>query len=170
MTLAAGANYLLDMELTALDNTGQGEVLSNPRVMTSDRQLAHIEQGTQIPYQTVGAANTGPTISFKDAVLLMNVTPQITPQGSVIMDIEVQKDAPGVPVQSGQLGSNVVSISKKNVKTRVQVEDGQTVVLGGVLNPLKVLLPIRFLGLVIFQALVGCLRHQKIERITKQNC
>lgn len=130
MTLASGANYLLDLELTALDTSGEGEVLSNPRVMTSDRQLAHIEQGTQIPYQTAGAANTGPTTSFKDAVLKMDVTPQITPQGSVIMDIEVQKDAVGEKVESG-VGTQI-SIEKKNVKTRVQVEDGQTVVLGGV--------------------------------------
>lgn len=130
MTLASGANYLLDLELTALDTSGDGEVLSNPRVMTSDRQLAHIEQGTQIPYQTAGAANTGPTTSFKDAVLKMDVTPQITPHGSVIMDIEVTKDAIGDRVDSG-VGTQI-SIEKKNVKTRVQVEDGQTVVLGGV--------------------------------------
>lgn len=130
MTLASGANYLLDLELTALDTTDQGEVLSNPRVMTTDRQLAHIESGREIPYQTAGAANTGPTTSFKDAVLMMDVTPQITPQGSVIMDIDVQKDDVGQVVDSG-VGQQL-SIDKRNLKTRVQVEDGQTVVLGGV--------------------------------------
>jgi type IV pilus assembly protein PilQ len=130
MTLASGANYLLDLELKAMDTTDEGEILSNPRVMTSDRQLAHIEQGRQIPYQTAGAANTGPTTSFKDAVLMMDVTPQITPHGSVIMDIEVTKDDVGTTVNSG-VGTQI-SIDKRNLKTRVQVEDGQTVVLGGV--------------------------------------
>lgn len=130
MTLASGANYLLDLELTALDSTDQGEVLSNPRVMTTDRQMAHIESGREIPYQTAGAANTGPTTSFKDAVLMMDVTPQITPQGSVIMDIDITKDDVGQVVDSG-VGQQL-SIDKRNLKTRVQVEDGQTVVLGGV--------------------------------------
>lgn len=130
MTLASGADYLLSLELTAMDTRSEAEVLSNPRVMTSDRQLAHIEQGRQIPYQTAGAANTGPTTSFKDAVLKMDVTPQITPHGSVIMDIEVTKDDVGDTINSG-VGQQI-SIDKRNLKTRVQVEDGQTLVLGGV--------------------------------------
>jgi type IV pilus assembly protein PilQ len=131
MTLASGANYLLDLELTALDKSGEGELLANPRVLTTDRQLAHIEQGTQIPYQSGGGVGVPPTTSFKDAALMMDVTPQITPQGSVIMDITVSKDAVGDRVPSG-LGGDQISIERKNVKTRVQVEDGQTVVLGGV--------------------------------------
>ena len=130
MTLAAGANYLLSLEIEALQNEGKGEQLSNPRVLTSDRQMAHIEQGSQIPYQS-SSANSGPTTQFIDATLVMDVTPQITPTGSIIMDIEVSKDAPGLPVPTG-LGGEALAIEKKNVMTRVQVEDGETVVLGGV--------------------------------------
>ncbi|OAI20105.1 pilus assembly protein PilQ [Methylomonas lenta] len=130
MTLAAGANYLLSLEIEALQNEGKGEQLSNPRVLTSDRQMAHIEQGSQIPYQS-SSANSGPTTEFIDATLMMDVTPQITPTGSIIMDIEVSKDAPGLPVPTG-LGGEALAIEKKNVMTRVQVEDGETVVLGGV--------------------------------------
>ena len=129
-TLASGANYLLNLEIDALQTEGKGEQLSNPRVLTSDRQMAHIEQGTQIPYQS-SSANTGPVTEFINATLVMDVTPQITPTGSIIMDIEVQKDAPGTEVPTGT-GGSALQIEKKNVKTSVQVEDGETVVLGGV--------------------------------------
>lgn len=130
MTLAAGANYLLDFEIEALQDEGNGEQLSNPRVLTSDRQLAHIEQGTQIPYSTA-SANSGPNTSFINATLVMDVTPQITPSGSIIMEIEVSKDAPGQVVPQAQ-GGEALAIEKKNVSTKVQIEDGETVVLGGV--------------------------------------
>ncbi len=128
MTLAAGANYLLDFEIEALQDEGNGEQLSNPRVLTSDRQLAHIEQGTQIPYSVV--SQNGVNTEFINATLLMDVTPQITPSGSIIMEIEVSKDAPGerVPTATG----DALAIEKKNITTKVQVEDGETVVLGGV--------------------------------------
>lgn len=128
MTLAAGANYLLDFEIEALQDEGNGEQLSNPRVLTSDRQLAHIEQGTQIPYSVV--SQNGTNTEFINATLLMDVTPQITPSGSIIMEVEVSKDAPGerVPTAIG----DALAIEKKNIKTKVQVEDGETVVLGGV--------------------------------------
>ena len=128
MTLAAGANYLLDFEIEALQDEGNGEQLSNPRVLTSDRQLAHIEQGTQIPYTVT--SQEGPNTQFINATLLMDVTPQITPSGSIIMEIEVSKDAPGerVPTAIGE----ALAIEKKNIQTKVQVEDGETVVLGGV--------------------------------------
>lgn len=130
MTLAAGANYLLSMEIDALQNERKGEQLANPRVLTSDRQLAHIEQGQQIPF-TAASANAGTNTEFIDATLVMDVTPQITPSGSIIMEIEVSKDAPGLPVPQAQ-GGTALAIEKKNVHTRVQVEDGETVVLGGV--------------------------------------
>lgn len=128
MTLAAGANYLLNFEIEALQDEGNGEQLSNPRVLTSDRQLAHIEQGTQIPYSVV--SQNGTNTEFINATLLMDVTPQITPSGSIIMEIEVSKDAPGerVPTAIG----DALAIERKNIKTKVQVEDGETVVLGGV--------------------------------------
>ncbi|MCK9607712.1 MAG: type IV pilus secretin PilQ [Methylomonas sp.] len=128
-TLASGANYLLSLEIDALQTEGKGQQLSNPRVLTSNLQTAHIEQGTQIPFQS-SSANTGPVTEFINATLVMDVTPQITPNGSIIMDIEVQKDAPGTAVPTGT--GTALQIEKKNVKTSVQVEDGETVVLGGV--------------------------------------
>lgn len=128
-TLASGANYLLSLEIDALQTEGKGQQLSNPRVLTSNLQTAHIEQGTQIPFQS-SSANTGPVTEFINATLVMDVTPQITPTGSIIMDIEVQKDAPGAAVPTGT--GTALQIEKKNVKTSVQVEDGETVVLGGV--------------------------------------
>ena len=131
MTLASGANYLLSMEIQALQNEGRGEQLSNPRVLTSDRQLAHIEQGTAIPYTVAQSATSPATTTYVDATLSMDVTPQITPTGSIIMDIFVSKDAPGVNYAQSQ-GGEAPSIEKKNVETRVQVEDGETIVLGGV--------------------------------------
>lgn len=129
MTLASGANYLLSLEIQAMQDEGKGEQLSNPRVLTSDRQLAHIEQGTAIPYTTV--SNLGTKTEFIDATLSLDVIPQIAPSGSIIMDIEVNKDAAGNIVPQSQ-GGEAVAIEKKNVRTRVQVEDGETVVLGGV--------------------------------------
>lgn len=130
MTLAAGANYILNMEIDALQGNSRGEVLSNPRVLTTDRQLAHIEQGTAIPYST--ASQNGTNVEFVDATLMMDVTPQITPSGSIIMDIEVSKDAPREEPVPQATGATAIAIEKKNVSTRVQVEDGETVVLGGI--------------------------------------
>lgn len=129
MTLASGANYLLSLEIEAMQDEGKGEQLSNPRVLTSDRQLAHIEQGTAIPYTTV--SQDGTKTEFIDATLSLDVIPQIAPSGSIIMDIEVNKDAAGNIIPQAQ-GGEAVAIEKKNVRTRVQVEDGETVVLGGV--------------------------------------
>jgi len=131
MTLASGANYLLSMEIQALQNENKGEQLSNPRVLTSDRQLAHIEQGTAIPYTVAQSATSPASTTYVDATLSMDVTPQITPSGSIIMDILVRKDAPG-PNYAQSQGGQAPGIEKKNVETRVQVEDGQTVVLGGI--------------------------------------
>jgi type IV pilus assembly protein PilQ len=128
MTLASGANYLLDMEIKALQNDGQGEQMSNPRVMTTDRVKATITQGVQIPYTT--ATLQGIQTNFKDAVLQLDVTPQITPGGSVIMELDITRDSQGVRVTTGGLEN--VAIDKRGVKTKVQVEDGETVVLGGV--------------------------------------
>ncbi len=133
MTLASGANYLLSMEVSALQDQNRGEQLSNPRVLTSDRQLAHIEQGTSIPYSTVGQ-NGAVNVEFVDATLMMDVVPQITPSGSIIMDIDVNKDSKDQELIPQATGVDVmaVAIARKNVRTRVHVEDGETVVLGGI--------------------------------------
>lgn len=129
MTLARGADYVLNLELQALQIEGRGEIVSNPRVMTMDRCTAVMTQGVQIPVTTPGTANTPPTTTYIDAVLELDATPQITPSGSVIMNLLVKKDnenATSNPV-SGNPG-----IDKRQIKTSVLVEDGETVVLGGV--------------------------------------
>ncbi|WP_445372256.1 type IV pilus secretin PilQ [Methylomonas sp. HW2-6] len=129
LTLARGADYLLNLEINALQDDGKGELVSNPRVMTSDRVQASIKQGVQIPYQTQSQA-TGPVTQLVDAVLELNVTPQITPSGSVIMQLDIKKDSPGTPLATG--GNATVPIDTRQLKTKVQVEDGETVVLGGI--------------------------------------
>ncbi|MDI1277178.1 type IV pilus secretin family protein [Methylobacter sp.] len=129
MTLARGADYVLNLELQALQIEGKGEIVSNPRVMTMDRCTAVMMQGVQIPVTTPGTANTPPTTTYIDAVLKLNATPQITPSGSVIMNLLITKD-------NANTTSNPVSgnpgIDKREIKTSVLVEDGETVVLGGV--------------------------------------
>lgn len=120
MTLARAADYVLNLELSALENENRGEVLANPRVMTSDRELAFIKQGVQIPYTTV--SQDGTQTQLIDAVLELNVTPQITPDGDVIMDLLIKKDA------ANQAGG----IDKREVETLVRVKDGETIILGGV--------------------------------------
>jgi len=120
-----GKDYLLDMELSALQMEGRGEVLSNPRVITSNRSEALIEQGVEIPYQQ--ATSSGATsVSFKKAVLSLKVVPQITPDDRIIMDLNVTKDS------VGQVFNGVPSINSREVKTQVLVRDGDTVVLGGI--------------------------------------
>ncbi len=120
MTLARAADYVLNLELSALENENRGEVLANPRVMTSDRELAFIKQGVQIPFTTV--SQDGTQTQLIDAVLELNVTPQITPDGDVIMDLLIKKDA----------ANAAGGIDKREVETMVRVRDGETIVLGGV--------------------------------------
>ena len=127
-TLASGANHWLDVEIQAMQADGLGEQIANPRIMTTDRVTASISQGVQIPY-TTQTANTINT-HFKDAVLQLEVTPQITPGGSVIMDLDITRDSQGKNVVTG--GQENVAIDKRGIKTKVQVEDGETLVLGGV--------------------------------------
>ncbi len=127
MTLARGADYVLNLELQALQFDGKAEIVSNPRVMTMDRCTAVMTQGVQIPVTTPGSANSPPTVTYIDAVLELNATPQITPSGSVIMNLLVKKDNQNTTLVSGNPG-----IDKREIKTSVLVEDGETVVLGGV--------------------------------------
>ncbi len=128
MTLARGADYVLNLEIRALQDEGNGESISNPRILTSDRCQATIKQGTQIPY--VSRSQDGTTTELIDAVLSLEVTPQITPSGKVIMELTIKKDEPGTPIIVD--GVQTVPILKKEIITNVHVEDGETVVLGGV--------------------------------------
>jgi len=116
---------LLELELSAMQAEGRGEVISTPRVITSNQQEASIEQGTEIPFQEASASGAT-SVSFEDAVLELNVTPQITPDGRVIMDLEVKKD------EVGQVFQGVPSIDTQAVQTQVLVDNGETVVLGGI--------------------------------------
>ncbi|TMH41416.1 MAG: type IV pilus secretin PilQ [Betaproteobacteria bacterium] len=115
----------LFLELSALEADGKGKIISSPRVLTADQVEAVIEQGTEIPYQQ--ATSSGATsVSFRKANLALKVKPQITPDGNVIMTIDVNKDQPGATTPAG------VQISTKHVKTEVLVENGGTVVIGGI--------------------------------------
>jgi type IV pilus assembly protein PilQ len=127
-----GSNYIVDLELSAAQAETRAEVISSPRVITANQKEATIEQGTEIPYQQ-SASSGATTISFKKAVLSMKVTPQITPDNRIILDLDVKKDSIGtITVASG--GVNVPSIDTKEIVTQVLMNDGQTVVLGGVLE------------------------------------
>ena len=126
-----GDDYLVDLELTALEAEGRGEIVSTPRVITANQKEAVIEQGVEIPYQQ-SASSGATTIQFKKAVLSLTVTPQITPDNNIIMDLMVHKDSVGEIISTGGLGGTVPSIDTRNVQTQVLVKNGQTVVLGGI--------------------------------------
>jgi type IV pilus assembly protein PilQ len=119
---------LLNLEISALELDGRGKVISSPRVVTADKVKASIEQGTEIPYQSVSAGGGIGQVQFRKAVLKLEVTPQITPEGAIFLDVKVNKDTPSATVSS----SAGVAIDTKNVATQVLVENGGTVVLGGI--------------------------------------
>lgn len=123
------ADFMLDLELSALQADGYGEVISTPKVLTADKQKATIKTGQEIPYQTI--TNTGgiatATVAFKEAVLQLDVTPSITPEGKVQMQLNVTNDSIGTAAVNGE-----VPINKNEINTNVLVNDGETVVLGGV--------------------------------------
>jgi len=120
------ADYLLDLELSAIETDGRAEIVSQPRVITADGQTASIESGTEIPYQE--ASSSGATsVSFKSAVLKLQVTPQITPDERIIMDLEINQDSVGEITNTG-----VPTIDTNSVRTQVLVDNGETVVLGGI--------------------------------------
>jgi type IV pilus assembly protein PilQ len=119
------ANRFLNLELSALEADGKGQIISSPRVLTEDKKVAVIEQGIELPYQT--ATSSGATaITFKKANLRLEVTPQITPDGNVVLDVDVSKDSKGDATPAG------FAINNQHVNTRTMVENGGTVVLGGI--------------------------------------
>ena len=119
------AGRFLNLELSALENDGKGKVVASPRIVTADQTKALIEQGTEYPYQ-VTAPNGGTTLAFRKASLKLEVTPQITPEGNIILDLDINKDSRGEQL----LGT--VAINTKHIKTNVLVENGGTVVIGGI--------------------------------------
>tara|TARA_R110000822_G_scaffold226254_6_gene358894 strand:- start:12541 stop:14694 length:2154 start_codon:yes stop_codon:yes gene_type:complete len=125
-------NTFLDLELSALENEGSGEIVSQPKVLTGDKQKATIKTGTEIPYQN--ATSSGATsVEFKEAVLKLEVTPQITPDGRIVMDLVVAQDSVGDLLPSGE---PVIDVTE--VETQAIVGDGQTLVLGGLFQMQKV--------------------------------
>lgn len=123
---SAGTRFL-NLELSALEADGRGKIVSSPSVVTADQEKALIEQGTELPYLEASASGAA-TVSFKKANLRLEVTPQITPDGNVIMSVDINKDAPGTQTTSG------FAIDTKHIKTKVLVENGGTVVIGGIFS------------------------------------
>ena len=123
--LNLGSGNLVNFELSALEADNRGKVVSSPRVITADKRKAVISQGTEIPYLTA-AASGATTVAFKPAVLELSVTPRITPDDRIIMDLEVKKDSIGV------IFSGIPSVDTKKVSTQVLVDNGDTIVLGGI--------------------------------------
>ncbi len=122
---SAAANRFLNLELSALEADGDGKIISSPRVVTADQTPAHIEQGQDIPYQ-IATLSGGTAILFKKATLSLDVTPQITPDGTIILTVDVHKDSRGEETRGGPV------INTKQVRTSVLVDNGGTVVLGGI--------------------------------------
>lgn len=121
----AAADKFLNLEISALEADGKGKIVSSPRVVTADQTKALIEQGTELPYQ-LATASGATAVSFRKANLKLEVTPQITPDGSIILDVDVNKDSVGQITPAGY------AINTKHVKTQVLVENGGTVVIGGI--------------------------------------
>jgi type IV pilus assembly protein PilQ len=130
-----GGSYLVDLALSAAENEGKSETISSPRVITANQKQATIMQGVEIPYQE-SASSGATTTQFKNAVLSLKVTPLITPDNRVILDLDVSDDTVGQQVTSAT-GGSVPSIDTRQIQTQVLVGDGQTVVLGGILETTK---------------------------------
>lgn len=122
---SSAANRFLNLELSALEADGKGKLVSSPRIVTADQTKALIEQGTEFPYQQ--ATSSGATsVAFRKANLKLEVTPQITPEGGIILDLDINKDSRGETTAAG------IAINTKHIKTQVLVENGGTVVIGGI--------------------------------------
>lgn len=122
---SSAANRFLNLEISALEADGKGKVVSSPRVITADQNKAMIEQGTEFPYQ-VASASGATSIAFRKASLKLEVTPQITPEGNIILNLDVNKDTRGINTTAGY------AIDTKHIQTQVLVENGGTVVIGGI--------------------------------------
>ena len=120
-----GDSYMIDLEISALAAEGKAEIMARPKVITADKSRARIESGVEIPYQEASSSGATST-SFKDAVLSLDVTPRITPNGRIILEINVKQD------NVGRIFNGVPSINTNEIETEVLIDDGETVVLGGI--------------------------------------
>jgi type IV pilus assembly protein PilQ len=123
----AAAHQFINLEISALEANGKGNVVASPRVITTDQTKALIEQGTELPYQ-VNNGNGAASVAFRKANLKLEVTPQITPEGAVVLELDISKDS------VGQITAAGFAINTKHVKTQVLVDNGGTVVIGGILE------------------------------------
>lgn len=155
-----GEGYLLDLELSALEANGHAEVVARPKIITADKSTAIIESGVEIPYQEATSSGATST-SFKDAVLSLEVTPQITPDDRIIMELNVKQDT------VGQVFNGVPSINTNEIQTQVLVNNGQTLVLGGIFQTDKNISTTKtpFLGDLPY---IGRLFRRTLERDDKQ--
>jgi type IV pilus assembly protein PilQ len=122
-------NILLDMELSALQKESKAEVISSPKLLTTNKRPAYIEQGSEIPYLEASSSGAA-SIAFKKAVLSLKVTPQITSKNDLLLDLQVTQDRPGNPINTGS--GQAVAINTQRIGTQVLVKDGETIVLGGI--------------------------------------
>lgn len=122
-------NVILDLQLAAMEKTGNGEIVSQPKVVTSDKETAKILKGAEIPYQEASSSGAS-TTSFKEAALSLEVTPQITPDNRIVMEVKVTKDAPDF----ANALNGIPPINKNEVNAKVLVADGETIVIGGVFS------------------------------------
>jgi type IV pilus assembly protein PilQ len=160
LAILGGSDYLVDLELSAMQQEGIGELVSNPRVITSNQKTATIEQGVEIPYQEASASGAT-SVSFKKAVLSLSVTPQITPDNRVVMDLSVTKDNVSSIVNGG-----IPAIDTRQIKTQVLVNNGDTVVLGGIYENEKInsVDKVPFLGDIPF---IGALFRRTVKTDNK---
>jgi len=121
---------MLDVELTALEQQDRVEIIASPRLLTANLQTASIKQGTEIPYQVSSGASGSTSIEFKEAVLGMEVTPQILPDGAITLQLQISQNMPGRKIKQAE--GEALSIDKQEIKTQVTVKDGETLVLGGI--------------------------------------
>lgn len=129
--LNAVAGNALSMEISALEDKSLAKVISSPKLLTTDNKKAEIKQGTQVPYTVPGTSTTPASVNFKDAFLKLGVTPQVSPNGRIVMDLDISKDDIGQWVTLPG-GGSVPSIDTRQINTQVTVNDGQTVILGGI--------------------------------------
>lgn len=124
-----GKDLLLDLELSALQAESRAEIISSPRLLTTNKRAAYIEQGTEIPYLEASSSGAA-AVAFKKAVLSLTVTPQITHDEKLVLDLEVTQDKPGTTIKSGT--GEAVAINTQRIDTQVLVNNGETIVLGGI--------------------------------------
>ncbi|HGM5491986.1 TPA: DNA uptake porin HofQ [Serratia fonticola] len=128
--LARISGRILDLELSALEQENQVEIIASPRLLTAHLQTASIKQGTEIPYEVSSGSSGATSIEFKDAVLGMEVTPKILPNGRITLTLQISQNMPGRSIKQGE--GEALAIDKQEIKTQVTVKNGETIVLGGI--------------------------------------